>query len=33
MQFNFWDAKILWWVLLAAGVIIALLVRSFLKKK
>jgi hypothetical protein len=33
MEFTFWNIKILWWEILAVGVVIALLVRHFIRRK
>ena len=33
MQFTFWNIKVLWWEILAVGVIVALVIRHFTRKK
>jgi uncharacterized membrane protein YbaN (DUF454 family) len=33
MQFHFWEIKMLWWEILAVGVLMALIIRYFMRSK
>jgi hypothetical protein len=33
MQFHFWEIKMLWWEILAIGVVVVLVIRHFMKRR